>query len=115
MATAAGPVTISPAEQGARTSISWGAGVLVLGLALVGVGGEQVGAVAVLAGLLLTIYSIHTYGRLGPDEGDAPAGRSASPDTREAAWRNVWRGGLVALAGVVVAAGTISSEGLSTV
>ena len=43
----------------------------VVGLGLVGVGESDVGAVAVLVGLLFFAYAIHTYGRLGVERRDA--------------------------------------------
>jgi hypothetical protein len=89
-----------------RETLAWGASILVVGIALVGVGVDKAGAAPVLAGLLLTILGIHTYGRLGPD-GDAgePWGLG---------WTNVWRGGLVAVAGCAVVAGT-TPEGMAAV
>jgi hypothetical protein len=113
-ATSTGAGTTEALDHGPRQSLGWGAGVLVIGLALVGVGADQVGSVVVLAGLLLTIYAIHTYGRLGPDEPDEGAQRPVAANAaRSEAWRNVWRGGLVALAAVVTVAGS-TSEGMTT-
>jgi hypothetical protein len=43
--------------------------VLMMGLAAVGVGDSDVGAGLTLFSLVLLIYGIHTFGRLGPDEG----------------------------------------------
>jgi hypothetical protein len=57
-----------PGEEKARKMLLGGAGLLVLGLALVGVGQGTMGSVPVLAGLVTTIAAIHVYGRLGPDE-----------------------------------------------
>ena len=46
--------------------------VLILGLAVVGVGSAELGRWITLAGLLLMIFGVHTFGRLGPDgPGDA--------------------------------------------
>jgi len=87
----------SPAERSARTTLLWGAVVLASGIALVGVGSEDVGAVPVLAGLFLTILGIHTYGRLGPEDGAEPEG-GVDPEARGA----LLQGGLTALAGVAV-------------
>jgi hypothetical protein len=47
-----------------------GGGLLLLGLALVGLGPSDAGMVVTLLALLMMIYGIHTFGRLGPDEGE---------------------------------------------
>jgi hypothetical protein len=86
-------------EVAARRTLQVGAGVLALGIAMVGVGADKEGATPVLAGLLLTILGIHTYGRLGPE------GEPADDPSATAAWVGVWRGGLVAAAGAAVVAG----------
>jgi hypothetical protein len=90
-----------------RETLAWGGAILVLGIALVGVGVDKAGAAPVLAGLLLTILGIHTYGRLGPEGDDAgePWGLG---------WTNIWRGGLVAIAGAAVVAGA-APEGTAAV
>jgi len=93
--------TPTPAEHSARTTLLWGALVLASGLALVGAGSDEVGAVPVLAGLFLTILGIHTYGRLGPEDG-GDAGDDADPAARGA----LWQGGLTAFAGLAVTLGT---------
>jgi hypothetical protein len=83
-------------EEGPRnTLLFWGAGVLLLGLALVGVGGGPEGAPLALAGLFNVIYGIHTFGRLGPDDGE---GNPALVKAQTVAWT----GGLTALAGALV-------------
>jgi hypothetical protein len=95
------PPAASPSiEDGARSSLlGWGAGMLVIGLGLVGVGAGPEGAPIALAGLLNTIYGIHTFGRLGPDDEDVDA-ETAARARKESA---TWTGGLTALAGVLVA------------
>jgi hypothetical protein len=104
-------------DRNPRETLAWGAAILVLGIALVGVGVDKAGAAPVLAGLLLTIFGIHTYGRLGPD-GDAAGEPSQALRGAALAWglgsTNVWRGGLVAVAGCAVVAGT-TPEGIAAV
>ncbi len=68
---------LPPGERKARLTLLWGAGLLVLGLALVGVGQGTVGSFPVLAGLVTTIAAIHVYGRLGP--ADEVAEEEAAP------------------------------------
>lgn len=41
---------------------------LVVGLAIVGTGDSEFGRWITLGALLLAIYAIHTFGRLGPDQ-----------------------------------------------
>ncbi len=84
-------------ESNARTTLTGGVVTLVVGVALVGTGSGSLGAVFVLAGALVTVLGIHTFGRLGPEdvEGDA------SPRNP-----NVLRGLLVAVAGLAAALGT---------
>lgn len=60
--------TMSPLEKAPRRALLWGAGLLVLGLATVGVGREDEGAVLTLVGLVVTLFGIHKFGRLGPDD-----------------------------------------------
>lgn len=63
---------------GPRRALFVGSFALLLGLALVGMrpsdpndtGLIDVGMVVVLLSLFLMIGAIHTYGRLGPDEGE---------------------------------------------
>lgn len=88
-------------EQAPRRALLWGAGLLVLGLAAVGVGQPDEGAVLSLCGLLVTIYGIHRFGRLGPDDPDAGEdrpGETAPVDT-------MWKGGLVLLVGLTITGG----------
>jgi hypothetical protein len=88
-------------ELAPRTALLvWGGAPLVVGLALVGAGADE-GAALALAGLFNTIYGIHTFGRLGPD--DAPDEDGAASDREEAATNGVWTGALTFLAGLVVA------------
>jgi hypothetical protein len=73
-----------------------GGGLLVLGLAAVGAGASVEGGPFALAGLLATIYGIHRFGRLGPEE--VHDGRAA-PD-RVAAIDALWLGALAIVAGL---------------
>lgn len=57
-------------EAGPRRALTWGGAALTLGLAIVGVGSPAEGGPIALAGLLITIYGIHRFGRLGPDDLD---------------------------------------------
>lgn len=73
MATAArieakAPKVVRVDERSQRRALGAGAGLLLLGLAMVGVGESDAGAGVTLVGLLVVIYGIHTFGRLGPDE-----------------------------------------------
>jgi hypothetical protein len=107
MATAASPIAPS-FERGPRRSLFWGGGLMVLGLALVGVGAPDEGAVISLLGLFLTIYGIHTFGRLG-EEGAPPDEASLA---RARASDQMWRGGLAFLAGAAVtASGYVAASG----
>jgi hypothetical protein len=106
---AAVPMARTPdAETDARRTLRGGVATLAAGLALVGTGAEKEGAVPVLAGLLVTIFGIHTYGRLGPADTADEDGR------RAAAMTQAWRGGLVAVAGAAGVVGT-SPDGIATV
>src|SRR4051812_45263889 len=99
--------TTPPIEQAPRRALLWGAGLLVLGLAAVGVGQADEGAALAPAGLLITIFGIHRFGRLGPDD---PAPKEAPGVTapvdfaavRAGAVDAIWMGGLAVLAGTVV-------------
>jgi len=51
-----------------RRALTFGSALLLLGLAMVGVDSSNEGAVITLIGILIMIYGIHTFGRLGPDE-----------------------------------------------
>lgn len=57
-----------PGERQPRRILIAGAGLLLFGLATVGVAGGDAGAAITLIGLILTIVGIHLFGRLGPDE-----------------------------------------------
>lgn len=89
----------NPTAPAREALVGWGAGLLLLGLGFVGAGAGPEGAPIALAGLLNTIYGIHTFGRLGPDDEEADAERVADAKRSTAAWT----GGLTALAGVLVA------------
>ena len=76
------------ASRRARGALAIGGILLLLGLALVGIGPSDVGAAVALAALLITVYGIHTFGRLGPELG-APRRRKrkkkpASPAAEDA-------------------------------
>jgi hypothetical protein len=89
-----------PIEIGPRSALLlWGGVPLLIGLALVGAGAEDEGAAIALAGLLNTIYGIHTFGRLGPDDAE----EGAASGRREAAENAVWTGALTVVAGLAVA------------
>lgn len=60
------PVTISE-ERAARRALGMGGGLAALGLALVGTGPSEAGTIICVGGLLVLIYGIHTFGRLGPE------------------------------------------------
>jgi hypothetical protein len=55
----------------ARRAIGGGAILLIAGLTMVGTGPSQIGTGMTLIALVALIYGIHTFGRLGPDEGAA--------------------------------------------
>ena len=55
------------AEQRARRALGLGAATLLTGVALVGIDSSDAGAGLSVIGLVVTIYAIHTFGRLGPD------------------------------------------------
>lgn len=60
------PVTFAR-ERAARRALGAGGLLAALGLALVGTGPSEAGTVLCVAGLLVLIYGIHTFGRLGPE------------------------------------------------
>jgi len=108
-------------ERSPRRALMWGGGLLVAGLAAVGVGAADEGAALALGGLLETIFGIHRFGRLGPDEPEpeAPASRLALDHDgaasgpipragleRAAAIDAMWLGGLVLFAGLAIVVGT---------
>jgi hypothetical protein len=91
----------SPADTTRRDLVS-GAGLLILGLATVGTGASEAGAVIALIGALLTIWSIHRFGRLGPDDvEEADVDRAHA-----AAERKIANGAITLLVGATVAAAT---------
>jgi len=96
-------------EQSTRRTLARGGGLLVLGLAVVGVGAPAEGGPIALAGLLGTIYAIHRFGRLGPD--DALPEVPAASYTSHAAIDAMWLGGLALLAGVSFVAGGSDGPG----
>jgi len=59
-------------EPRARRALILGSGLLIFGLAMVGVDTTDVGAGLTLLGLVILIIGIHTFGRLGPDEPALP-------------------------------------------
>ena len=61
-------------EHRARRALLLGSGLLLFGLAMVGVDTTEVGAGLTLLGLVILIFGIHTFGRLGPDEPALPDG-----------------------------------------
>jgi hypothetical protein len=101
--TADTPLDRAAIEASPRRTLQWGGGLLVVGLAAVGVGAADEGSALALGGLLLTIYGIHRYGRLGPDEPEPEA--KAALD-RAAAINAMWAGGLVVIAGLAVTLGS---------
>src|SRR5712672_374280 len=87
-------------DQGPRRALGWGAALLVLGLAMVGVGAGDEGAVVVLAGLALMVFGIHTFGRLGFDDPTEPV----PAVDRALANQMMWSGGILLLMCLVVKA-----------
>lgn len=59
---------MSQKEKQARRALQTGAGLILLGIALVGTGPSEVGGVLVVLALIVLLYAIHSFGRLGPDE-----------------------------------------------
>lgn len=57
------------AVKRARGALAVGGSLLLLGLSLVGIGPSDVGVTVTLTALLVMIFGIHTFGRLGPDLG----------------------------------------------
>jgi hypothetical protein len=105
-------IGMSRTEQNARKALLSSAILLVVGLALVGVGEKSLGAFPVIVGLFLAIFAIHIYGRLGPEEAveRAAVEGAADPDElRTVAKSWIWQGGLAILAGVLVTAGSYSA------
>jgi hypothetical protein len=58
-----GPLTESP-----RRVLLIAGAIVIVGLAVVGVGAGEVGRYITLIGLILMIFGVHTFGRLGPDD-----------------------------------------------
>lgn len=52
-----------------RRSLAVGASALLVGLALVGTAESDLGMAVVLGALLVLVYGVHSFGRLGPDTG----------------------------------------------
>jgi hypothetical protein len=101
---AAAAVIGSGVESGARSALLvWGGGLLIAGLVLVGAGAGAEGAPVALAGLLNTLYGIHTFGRLGPEDLGPDPGETGDPAARARAASMIWTGLLTALGGGVVA------------
>ncbi|WP_433927607.1 hypothetical protein AB3662_31440 [Sorangium cellulosum] len=57
----------SEAETRARRALGGGGLLLVAGLALVGVGPSDAGMALTVLALLVLVYGIHSFGRLGPE------------------------------------------------
>jgi len=49
-----------------RRALALGSTLLPAGLALVGIGPSDIGTGVTLAGLIVLIYGVHSFGRLGP-------------------------------------------------
>jgi hypothetical protein len=56
----------------ARQFLGWGTLALPVGIALSAVGQTLAGSVITVGALAVLIAGLHTYGRSGPDLGDAP-------------------------------------------
>ncbi len=59
---------LSSSEANARRALMLGGALLLLGLAFAGVGRATIASVVAIPGLVLMIFGIHTFGRLGPQE-----------------------------------------------
>ncbi|WP_438023007.1 hypothetical protein [Sorangium sp. So ce233] len=57
----------SEAETRARRALGGGGLLLVAGLALVGVGPSDAGMALTVLALLMLVFGIHSFGRLGPE------------------------------------------------
>ena len=55
-----------PREQTPRRVLIVGPAILLAGVAITGIEASDAGAVIALVGLLVTIYGVHAFGRLGP-------------------------------------------------
>jgi hypothetical protein len=60
-----------------------GATLLVVGIALSATGEVMIGSIATIIGVALLISGLHTFGRAGPDAGNAPPAPSSPTSTRE--------------------------------
>lgn len=95
-------------EKHARNALLSGAVLLVLGIAAVGVGYPTEGGLPVVVGLALTIFAIHGYGRLGPE--DLPSEEEDA--TRALAGARISRGALaIAVAGAVTSGTYAAHDG----
>ncbi len=61
------PVVTIAEERSARRALAAGGTLSLVGLMLVGMGPSDAGMVVCLLGLVILIYGIHTFGRLGPE------------------------------------------------
>ena len=61
-------------ERHSRRALAIGSTLLMIGLALLGMGPSDLGTWITLAALVALIYGVHTFGRLGP-----PGGSDARP------------------------------------
>lgn len=52
-----------------RRALGAGGLLILTGLGVVGIGPSDAGMAIALAGFAAMIYGVHTFGRLGPDEG----------------------------------------------
>jgi hypothetical protein len=86
-------------EKGPRRILMAGATLLIAGLALVGTRWAGPGSAVTLVGLAVTIYAIHAFGRLGPEE---PAGSGAEVE-RAAAKQRLVSGILIVIVALTVA------------
>jgi hypothetical protein len=79
--------TTAPAEQaifgrGPRRTLAIGALLLAAGLAMVGTGPSDVGTGVTLVALVVVIFGVHSFGRLGPDEPEVTTAGSTRPKRR---------------------------------
>ena len=61
------PVASAPTERQVRTLLATGATGVALGIAVSVGGAASIGSVVTVGSLLLLIYSVHSFGRVGPD------------------------------------------------
>lgn len=94
-------------EAGPRRALQWGAGLMVLGLGLVGVARPDEGAVIAVAGVAITVFGIHRFGRLGPVDRELEAREEASgAAARVTGSDTLWMSGLAVAAGAALLAST---------